>query len=506
MSRTALALVVAYALLPFAGLLNENREQGVRAADLLPHFLIALLPALLAVLAVAAWRGRAAGDRAAVVVAAGLFVFFHFHTVASGLGQLGVRTFSAQLLAWTVAFLAAVCVAYAADRRTPVRRYMLAVGLALVALSAVQYASAALTSASDANEAAPPAAAPAPAAAERPNVYFFLLDGYGRRDLLAEQLGFDNGPFVERLASRGFDVASRAIANYPHTHLSLSSTLDMRYLVEDASDLDDRYRSRLDGHNGTVRQLRALGYRYALAPDGSWDGLGCSGAEDLCIEPRDGPGLGGRLRETDWAVLNLTPLGGTAQRLLPGGIGGPYTTPERLVDGLEDERLPEPYFAFNHTVSPHPPYRFTPDCGIKEVRHLFSAAWNRRSYLDNLRCVNTTTLAAVDRIVRRDPTAIVVVQGDHGTAFELNVGKRASDWTADDMRERFPVLSAIRAPARCRASLPNDLTLVNTFRLVLACIRGDEPELLDDRAYVARYREGGVAEVPARLVRGRFER
>ncbi len=65
-----------------------------------------------------------------------------------------------------------------------------------------------------------------------PDVYFFLLDSYGRADLLQQAYGFDNSGFYNELRQRGFYVAECSQSNYVRTELSLSSSLNMHYLQQ----------------------------------------------------------------------------------------------------------------------------------------------------------------------------------------------------------------------------------------------------------------------------------
>ncbi len=53
-----------------------------------------------------------------------------------------------------------------------------------------------------------------------PDIYYIILDSYGRADMLKSVYGFDNSSFMNGLEQRGFFVASRSQANYPKTVLS----------------------------------------------------------------------------------------------------------------------------------------------------------------------------------------------------------------------------------------------------------------------------------------------
>lgn len=64
----------------------------------------------------------------------------------------------------------------------------------------------------------------------RRDIYYLIFDQYGRDDILKKDYDFDNSMFINFLKERGFYVASRSYANYPHTIHSLASSLNMEYI------------------------------------------------------------------------------------------------------------------------------------------------------------------------------------------------------------------------------------------------------------------------------------
>ena len=98
-----------------------------------------------------------------------------------------------------------------------------------------------------------------------PDVYFFLLDSYGRADLLEEAYGFDNSQFLNGLKERGFYVAECSQSNYVRTEISLGSSLNMQYLQElsDKFSPDTTKRGLLwDSlkHNAVRYNFESMGY------------------------------------------------------------------------------------------------------------------------------------------------------------------------------------------------------------------------------------------------------
>jgi hypothetical protein len=63
-----------------------------------------------------------------------------------------------------------------------------------------------------------------------PNVYFIILDGYPRNDVLKKHVNFDNSEFTNMLEQRGFHIAEKSFANYSFSGLSIASTMNMNYI------------------------------------------------------------------------------------------------------------------------------------------------------------------------------------------------------------------------------------------------------------------------------------
>jgi hypothetical protein len=63
-----------------------------------------------------------------------------------------------------------------------------------------------------------------------PDIYYIILDGYARSDILRDIYDYDNSDFIDELSSRGFYIAAESRSNYTQTDLSLVSSLNFEYL------------------------------------------------------------------------------------------------------------------------------------------------------------------------------------------------------------------------------------------------------------------------------------
>jgi hypothetical protein len=138
-----------------------------------------------------------------------------------------------------------------------------------------------------------------------PDIYYIILDGHGRADVLQDLYGYDSSEFLEQLRCRGFHTAAKARSNYCQTYLSLASTLNLTYLdsLAEAVGRDSDNRNPVVDflqHNVVMDTLRAHGYRIVTFASG-YSGTEFSGA-DVHFEPRGG------MSEYRNVLVSTTPL------------------------------------------------------------------------------------------------------------------------------------------------------------------------------------------------------
>lgn len=334
-----------------------------------------------------------------------------------------------------------------------------------------------------------------------PDIYYIVLDGYGRADLLEQIYGVDNGPFVRTLERLGFFVATEARSNYIQTDLSLASSLNMQYLgfLAEGMGADSADHTPLDfliGHSQVVAEVEGAGYQVVTLNSG-YRRTQIRGAATSLFEP----------------ISAATPLESVFLELsylrfaidfgqsigLPRWYPG-YQSHRELVlfEFRELEsivQLPSPKFVFAHIMSPHPPFVFDQDGG--PVRHQFAYSaqdgdlypGTNESYVsgyrDQLLYLNGVVLRLLDTIITQSQTApLIILQGDHGPGSQLH-------WESSrdtNLPERSSILYAINLPDSSEGWMRQDLTPVNTFRIVFNEVLGAKFLELDDRSYFSGWR------------------
>ena len=345
-------------------------------------------------------------------------------------------------------------------------------------------------------EPPPPVAAidPTPVAAKPArlpglNVYYVILDSYAGRRSLAAQTGFDNGEFLSRMAQRGFTEASTERSNYLQTAQTLAGIFALDYPFSDDPrswrDTGSLYPDLFARPTPPALLRRAAedGYVTWYSPT-FW--FGCGHRHLKCIGQRS-------VFEPDYltrSFLAPTPFG---HSLTVAAMG--------VYDALTMFRLElpallatgKPFFVFAHHMSPHPPFAIDAQCRPRSVSSVNRKGWveaERAAYAGAVKCVNREVETLVDAILHVNPQALIVLQGDHGSAFSVQWDRPMAAWSADSIAERSSYLNLIRAPGDCKRWLDRPLGQVNTARFVLACLEGKAPSYLPERTYLSTYSPG----------------
>jgi hypothetical protein len=322
------------------------------------------------------------------------------------------------------------------------------------------------------------------ASKDLPDIYYIILDAYGRDDRLRMFYGYDNSPFLKALEDRGFYIARHSGANYDQTQLCLASALSMSYLEDKPSSLSPEIlRQRIDD-NEVANYLSTKGYHYINI----WSGMEESrvATADLVLNNQDD------VTTFEGQALGLTLHGASKQ-----AQHGRYEAHRERIRGVFRNlntvaQLPYPKFVFAHALSPHPPFVFGPNGeGVDPIGPLIMTDGSslleeitrdeyKKGYINQLQYINQQVLGAVDSILkqsRRPP--IIIIQGDHGSRMNLDWYNEAKT----DLREPFSNLNAYLVPKKVRGYLYDDITPVNSFRILLSHLFGAKLEPLPNRSF-----------------------
>jgi hypothetical protein len=319
------------------------------------------------------------------------------------------------------------------------------------------------------------------APANPPDVYFFLLDSYGRSDLLKSAYGFDNSEFDNALRERNFYVAECSQSNYVRTEISLGSSLNMQYLqVLDKAFVPQSSARKVlwDSlkHSAVRYNFETLGYETVNFATG-FDWLEIRDVDHFMSPPAISSGM------NDFEGLFLrTTLARHAQDLgwvdpdhiLGVGFRDRFTYVFDNMDVIAN--MPQPTFSYIHLISPHPPFVFDPEGNptyppdFWNDQRMYPATLYQKGYVNQLPHLNRNLIEAVDVILANSTTPpIIIIQSDHGPWLQPK-DKRMRNYTA----VYFPGHNDVLYPT---------ITPVNIFRLVFNTYFGGKYDILEDVSY-----------------------
>lgn len=322
---------------------------------------------------------------------------------------------------------------------------------------------------------------------DAPDIYFIVLDGYARADILKEHYGFDNGSFVGELERLGFQVADRSTANYNWTFHSLPSVLNLDYLPGvvgqfDPGSTDYRLAYRALRDNRAASILRGYGYRYVQLQS-TWGGTGSNPFADEFLPCGEG------LLRDDY-VLSIVEISwlrvfGTRASL---DLANCHLRNLQTLAGLP--KAPGPKFVVAHFLPPHYPYLFDREGNILRHANLSNQfefqkqLWeDRDAYLDQLVFMNREIGKVVNKLITDSGrTPVVILLSDHGP----NLRDRLS--TEQHRRSRLANFSAVLLPGAPSDLIPENVSNVNLFRIVFGHLFDSGLPRLPDRHFMSAFR------------------
>ncbi len=332
---------------------------------------------------------------------------------------------------------------------------------------------------------------------DTPDIYYIILDGYARSDVLESVYNYDNSEFIDSLKEMGFFVAKEARSNYAHTYLSLPSTLNMTYLdsLPEKYGKDSESKSAALGmlHSNLVTQkLKDYGYTTINFASG-WEGTDEHYIADINYNEKrilEVIGVDIVTNETNMVFLQTTIFSPFIKEVWGDVLRGKilYTF----------ERLPDlPYldvkkFTFAHILAPHPPYVF--QASGKAVKNpqldmMGGIFEDKESYIDQLTYISDQIEPTLKKIISNSNNPpIIILQSDHGPASIL---KHPFTWSEpydpEGVNERMSILYAVYLPDKDYDNFNQTMTPVNTFRIIFNNYFNEDLELLPDKSYFSDY-------------------
>tara|TARA_B100001167_G_C16759265_1_gene300445 strand:+ start:85 stop:1506 length:1422 start_codon:yes stop_codon:yes gene_type:complete len=291
------------------------------------------------------------------------------------------------------------------------------------------------------------------ASAEKPNVYHIILDEYTDNEILTKKFGYNNEKFLEFLNNNGFYMHDKLFSTFGGTVKELNVILNMEYpkklrwMSEDYESLNNnKVMSIFSNQNYSIIETNSM-MRWKNFSDVD---------TKLCY---------------DTNFINSEFLDQVLGKSIIRYFLEKYQQDTRrdtvrcTFDVLNEITLKTdgPKYVFSHVYVPHPPFLFGPNGEnvIPDRREISGLqSWeNPQGYINQLIYATNEITVVIKNIVKNDPNAIIIVQGDTGTLTGADISKK----TMKEIYQAHSILYAVRIPD---VEDSDYMIPVNTYRII----------------------------------------
>ena len=330
-----------------------------------------------------------------------------------------------------------------------------------------------------------------------PDIYYIIMDEYAPLKTLERFYDYDNSDFIKFLEERDFYVTKNSHSNYAQTTTSLASTLNMKYLnylsdVMGNESKDQKILYKMIGDNVVMKNFKSAGYEIYSFDSGGWSTRNLSIAdENLCAknENIDFHTLY-QLKETSiLRSLDMFIKEPTSRILHQEHRDRIHCQFDEIVK--IKQKTEEPVFVFMHVLSPHDPFVFGPNGEEVDYKYTFgdteilglTPSEEIKAYSDQVIYLTKILQQTVDKLLENsDSPPIIILQSDTGPFISF----------ADISKEghhagRVSIFNAYYFPNEKYNLLYDDITPVNSFRIVFDSQFQTNYGLLEDKVFFSTY-------------------
>jgi len=338
-----------------------------------------------------------------------------------------------------------------------------------------------------------------------PDVYYIILDGYAGSESLQTIANYDNSNFLDFLTKKGFYVASESFTNYPHTTLSIPSTLNMRYfdyLYKEPTNPKSLYKEllKISRDNAVIKNFKSKGYTIYAIEAGSAQTSKMKNVDyRLCTRENLS------ITEFHSMLIRTTMLNPIQGKLFSSPLR------EQILCGFSElsnveNKSDSPKFVIAHLMIPHQPFVFGPNGEPLFPKILTlenkEESFDQDLYLGQLQFVNIKMKDVIKKLTETENPPVIIIQSDHGMRHGDTQGKY------EHMLKVYNNLKAYYFPAEGRNIEFEKTTSVNSFRVFFNLYFDDEYEILEDRIFNEKLEDGklvGLRDLTDYLIKNNSE-
>ena len=330
-----------------------------------------------------------------------------------------------------------------------------------------------------------------------PDIYYIILDAYTGNSNLNNYYNFDNHDITDYLESNDFYVPSNSYSNYEWTHLSIPSSLNMKYLDVGNGDI---YASVLQSEESKF--LRDIGYKMVILDDKLLPNVKRKQSylsdSDIYISSE----------QTHLTNFNHTlAANNNATKLILKTLDGVSKKNQVKFAFTKLGQIPDihyPTFTFSHIWAPHFPFGFDSTgqeySSIDFIKGYFannSDAY-RAGYVSEIKYLNIRIKELIEMLLNKSSVPpIIIIQGDHGSREKHALMRNPTifnhiEFKSSTLIDWYSIFVAIYLPDGGQTILYDSISPVNIFRLINDYYFKSNFGLLEDKSYRSIGRQNGT--------------
>lgn len=245
---------------------------------------------------------------------------------------------------------------------------------------------------------------------KKPNVYLLLIDGYPNSSII-EKIYNEKDTLAKSLDKMGFYIPKITRANYLATCISMSSQMMCRYHDSKIANRPPPFTmaTMVKMKNNVLATFKDNGYDFAYGYCGAHVSLRPEGEENFLIDTKS-------VTCSDMRVFASTMLSHTI--VTCKAVRRNYLSPADCARFLSHKSFKKPVFFFAHFLQIHDLMcknerienaicSFHNPCDIRNKRA-------RAAFYKSMQEFTPRFIKMVRKIIEKDPSAIVIVESDHG--------------------------------------------------------------------------------------------
>ena len=322
-----------------------------------------------------------------------------------------------------------------------------------------------------------------------PNIFYIVPDGLASPKILNEYADIDFKDSIKKFEEKGFNVPEHTYSSYNMTNLSVAALFKMDYPVTEKSkiykNLDNFYPSIRDQNPKLIQYLKKNNYKFIIIPS-RWGG--CPKSKDYkCLRPIQNNFLSKLF--ADYAISSMLDHSLIKKIHDLYGILLFKDLDDASKTALNFMKINPEYWSDNgsftmiHMYIPHTPYR-EKNCSVTD-RFIDPS---KEGYRSSVYCAFNRIHELVDSIIKKYPSASIVVQGDHGVYPKIYPrNKKFVELSNSLIDHRLGAFTAVRG---CNSEQAAKLNQANIVEYVIECLIDDSPtKEFVNKSFIGFYEE-----------------